>query len=106
MAFTATDYSPDDLADILAGTRQVLEATLELSHLPRDKAELIAFLIQTLRTDPPLSTEAFIENVAKFWSLTPADAESAVIDLLAMHEEDAGDLLLEDINTLDVIFST
>ncbi len=106
MAFTTKDYSPDDLADILAGTRHVLEATWELSHLPRDKAELIAFLIHALRTDPQLLTEAFIENVAKFWSLTAADAESAVIDLLAMNEEDAGDSLLEDINTLEVIFST
>ncbi len=104
MAFTAKDYSPDDLADILAGTRQVLEATWELSWLNKDVGELVAFLIHAARKDPQLVTEPFIANVASFWSLTLADAEAAILDLLAMHGEDTGETLVEDLATLEIIF--
>ncbi len=35
MAFNIKDYSPDDLADILAGTQEILNTTWELSLLPK-----------------------------------------------------------------------
>ncbi len=105
MALTATDYSPDDLADILAGTRKVLDATWELSWLDKSRAELVAFLVHALRQDPRLVTAPFIANVTSFWTLTVADAEAAVLDLLAMHGETAGGSIVEDLGTLAVIFS-
>ncbi len=67
MAFTTKDYSPDHLADILAGTRHVLATTWELSWLTKDEAELVAFLIHVIRTGPGLVTEFFTFQLAGFW---------------------------------------
>ncbi len=66
---------------------------------------LVAFLICVTRTDPGLLTEPFIANVAGFWDLTTCQAEAAVLDLLLMHGESAGDSIIEDLSTLEVIFS-
>ncbi len=105
MAFTIKDYSPDDLTDILAGTQGILNTAWELSLFPKDVAELVAFLVHTLREEPKLVTEAFIANIAKYWTLGVVDVEVAVLDVLAMHGEDAGDTIIYDLNTLSVIFS-
>ncbi len=105
MAFIIKDYSPEDLADILAGTQEILDTTWELSLLPKDVAELVAFLIHTIREEPKLVTESFIANIAKYWSLGVVDVETAMLDVLAMHGEDAGDTLLDDLGTLEVILS-
>ncbi len=105
MAFTIKDYSPDDLADILSGTQGILNTTWELSLLPMDVAELVAFLIHTLREEPKLVTETFLANIAKYWSLGVVDVEAAVLDVLTMHGEDAGYTLIEDLGTLSIIFS-
>ncbi len=104
MAFTAKDYSPDDLADILAGTRKVLATTWELAWLRKEEAELVAFLVHVLRTEPRLLTESFAFQMAGFWGLVSSQAEAAVIDLLIMHGESPGNSILEDLDTLEVIF--
>ncbi len=105
MAYTIKDYSPEDLADILAGAQAVLNTTWELSLLSKDQAELVAFLIHTLRNEPKLVTETFIANIAQYWSLPIVDVEAAVLDLLAIHRDDAGDTIIEDLGTLSIIFS-
>ncbi len=104
MNFISRDYSPDDLADILAGMQAVLDTTWELSWLRAEEAEMVAFLIHVLRTEPRLLTESFAFKVAGICGLVSSQAEAAVIELLKMHGEPAGNSILEDLAIIEVIF--
>jgi len=92
------------LRTLVQETAYILENTWELAFLPDAQAEVVAFLVATLRVYPAGIKEEHLETIKNFWDLTMQDVEEAIFEMLHINEEDITDSLEEDLYVLSLIF--
>ncbi len=92
------------MQSLVEETEYLLSNTWELSYLPEEQAEAVAFLVATTRQCPASMNEEHIKKVLKFWNLTLADVEATIFELLHVHEEEITESLAEDLYVLNLVF--
>jgi hypothetical protein len=92
------------LRTLVQETAYILENTWELAFLQDALAEVVAFLVASIRLCPAGTVGEQVEAIKNFWNLTMQDVEEAVFEILNIHDEEISDTLEDDLYVLSLIF--